>query len=219
MARSPTCSPSCSIAATTRLTRDDKGLLTASGAFEAYSALSLVGNSRDDMLETTEGSWVSQKAGPLFQRNSWPGFIHEGDTYKWIEVHIREQILIAYEGKHAVFVTRVSTGAGGEDPDNETSTPKGMWKVQAKHVSATMTGDQVENDYELQDVPYVQYFQGGYALHAAFWHEKFGTPVSHGCVNLSPRDAAWLFEWTLPEVPSQWHGAEANGEGTLLFIH
>ena len=94
-----------------------------------------------------------------------------------------------------------------------------MWKVQAKHVSATMTGDQVENDYELQDVPYVQYFQGGYALHAAFWHEKFGTPVSHGCVNLSPKDAAWVFEWTLPEVPTQWHGAEANGEGTLIFIH
>ena len=65
----------------------------------------------------------------------------------------------------------------------------------------------------------MQYFQGGYALHAAFWHEDFGRPRSHGCINLSPRDAAWIFEWTEPHLPTEWHGMEAHGEGTLVYIH
>ncbi|HEX7672087.1 MAG TPA: L,D-transpeptidase, partial [Polyangiaceae bacterium] len=71
---------------------------------------------------------------------------------------------------------------------------------------------------DLRDVPYVQYFKEGYALHAAYWHDAFGTPRSHGCVNLSPLDARWLFSWTEPSVPSAWHGAMSN-HGTLVSIH
>src|SRR6185437_6031612 len=56
------------------------------------------------------------------------------------------------------------------------------------------------------DVPYIQHFHEGYALHGAFWHDEFGHPRSHGCINLAPADAAWLFEWTDPVVPPDWHG-------------
>jgi hypothetical protein len=72
-------------------------------------------------------------------------------------------------------------------------------------------------------VPWVQYFKGGYALHAAPWHEDFGRPRSHGCINLSPIDARRVFLFTSPLLPEEWHGVtvekEAAGEGTTLLIH
>jgi lipoprotein-anchoring transpeptidase ErfK/SrfK len=79
-----------------------------------------------------------------------------------------------------------------------------------------------EGTYQLRDVPYIQYFESGYALHAAYWHDVFGTPRSHGCVNLSPVDAHRLFLWTDPPVPDGWHAintGEEMGEGTTVIVH
>ena len=59
----------------------------------------------------------------------------------------------------------------------------------------------------------------GYALHAAYWHDQFGTPRSHGCINLAPKDAARLFAFTKPEVPEGWHGASLALKGTVVWIH
>jgi len=76
--------------------------------------------------------------------------------------------------------------------------------------------------YQLRDVPYIQYFESGYALHAAYWHDVFGTPRSHGCVNLSPVDAHYIFGWSDPPVPDGWHAViagEEMGEGTTVVIH
>jgi hypothetical protein len=79
-----------------------------------------------------------------------------------------------------------------------------------------------EGTFQLRDVPYIQYFENGYALHAAYWHDVFGTPRSHGCVNLAPIDAHRIFFWTDPPVPDGWHAVNAGedfGEGTLVIIH
>ncbi len=79
-----------------------------------------------------------------------------------------------------------------------------------------------EGTFQLRDVPYIQYFESGYALHAAYWHDVFGTPRSHGCVNLSPVDAHRIFFWTDPPVPEGWHGVnttDETGEGTTVIIH
>ena len=79
-----------------------------------------------------------------------------------------------------------------------------------------------EGTFQLRDVPYIQYFESGYALHAAYWHDVFGTPRSHGCVNLAPVDAHRVFFWTEPAVPEAWHGVNTGddaGEGTLVVIH
>ncbi|MBK9258968.1 MAG: L,D-transpeptidase [Polyangiaceae bacterium] len=79
-----------------------------------------------------------------------------------------------------------------------------------------------EGTFQLRDVPYIQYFESGYALHAAYWHDVFGTPRSHGCVNLSPVDAHRVFLWTDPPVPDEWHAintGEEFGEGTTVIIH
>jgi lipoprotein-anchoring transpeptidase ErfK/SrfK len=79
-----------------------------------------------------------------------------------------------------------------------------------------------EGTFQLRDVPYIEYFESGYALHAAYWHDVFGTPRSHGCVNLAPVDAHRIFFWTEPSVPEGWHAViagEEMGEGTLVVIH
>jgi lipoprotein-anchoring transpeptidase ErfK/SrfK len=79
-----------------------------------------------------------------------------------------------------------------------------------------------EGTFELRDVPYVEYFEQGYALHAAYWHDVFGKARSHGCVNLSPIDAHRIFLWTDPPVPEGWHGvfsSEDGREGTAVVIH
>lgn len=79
-----------------------------------------------------------------------------------------------------------------------------------------------EGTFQLRDVPYIQYFESGYALHAAYWHDVFGTPRSHGCINLAPVDAHRLFLWTDPPIPEGWHAvntSEETGEGTTVIIH
>ena len=67
--------------------------------------------------------------------------------------------------------------------------------------------------------PLIQYFKDGYALHAAYWHDQFGSPRSHGCINLAPLDARWLFAFTKPELPTGWHGVMQALTGTVVWIH
>ena len=147
-----------------------------------------------------------------------PGWANQGR--KWIDISILRQSLVAYEGTRPVYATLVSTGADGlGDPKKTHSTVQGAFLVHTKHVSATMDGDEVGDEFDLRDVPYVQYFHEGYALHAAYWHDEFGTPRSHGCVNLAPQDAAWLFGWSTPEVPEGWHGYLEIHGGTIVYTH
>jgi lipoprotein-anchoring transpeptidase ErfK/SrfK len=129
-------------------------------------------------------------------------------------VDLDRQTLTAYEGDTPVFATLVSSGV----PDH--ATPLGLYRLHAKHVATTMADDlAADGPYSIEDVPWTMYFLGSYALHAAFWHDRFGLQRSHGCVNLSPRDARWLFFWTLPELPSAWHGVLAGvGQGTSVSI-
>ncbi|HMR80523.1 MAG TPA: L,D-transpeptidase, partial [Polyangiaceae bacterium] len=136
------------------------------------------------------------------------------------DISILKQTLVAYEGTTPIYATLVSTGADGlGDPKKTHSTVRGQFLVHTKHVTATMSGDVVGDEFDLRDVPYVQYFTEGYALHAAYWHDSFGTPRSHGCINLAPLDANWLFSWTDPPVPDSWHGVMSLRQGTLVHVH
>ena len=104
---------------------------------------------------------------------------------KWIDVNLSTQTLIAYANQTPVYQTRVSTGTAA------TPTVVGTYNIYAKYFSAPMSGP----GYYLPDVPYIMYFYRGYALHGTYWHSNFGTPMSHGCVNLSTPDSEWLFNW------------------------
>lgn len=142
------------------------------------------------------------------------------DDVKWIDVSIPKQTLVAYEGVTPVYATLVSTGIGGTgDPKETHATVQGAFKIYEKHTTVTMDGRESRDSFDLRDVPFVQYFNEGYALHAAYWHDDFGRAHSHGCVNLAPRDAAWLFRWTDPRIPEGWHGVIARGAGTIVYVH
>jgi lipoprotein-anchoring transpeptidase ErfK/SrfK len=169
--------------------------------------------------ETTEGAVIPGVGVEIIKaRTSFPS-VATGDR-KWIDVSLKDQVLVAYEGRKPVYVTLVSTGAAGlADPEKTTATVQGTFMIYAKHVSATMNGDEDKADsFSLRDVPFVQYFHKGYALHGAYWHDEFGRWRSHGCVNLSGRDSAWLFEWTDPPVPKDWHMVLNKERGTVVVI-
>jgi lipoprotein-anchoring transpeptidase ErfK/SrfK len=108
------------------------------------------------------------------------------DNERWVEVDLAAQRLLAYEGSTVVFTATVSTGLPA------TPTPVGEFRIWVKLESDDMEGP----GYYLSDVPYVMYFHYGYGLHGTYWHNNFGQPMSHGCVNLAIPDAEWLFNWT-----------------------
>jgi hypothetical protein len=135
----------------------------------------------------------------------------------WMHIDIGEQTLVIYREREPIYATLVSTGVDGFD------TPQGVFRIEKKFVGRTMNDvspDTPKGDrYRIEDVPFTQYFQGSYALHAAFWHDRFGTRRSHGCVNLSPHDARVVFEATRPELHEGWFGTYAKKqEGTRVYI-
>jgi len=210
-------------------------------------------------------------------------FAEKGE--KWIDISLRQQTLVLYEGKRPIYATLVSTGRDRlGDPKESLATPQGEFRLRSKHIaaamdsyenssvaggtrantghtlsaSATATIDRLKSaeaagqrlseedqrrllnlqkgrdpeygvtqrrgseNFELRDVPWIQYFASGYALHGAYWHDVFGIPRSHGCVNLSPIDARMVFAWTDPPLPNGWHGINVGadmGEGTVVFVH
>lgn len=115
---------------------------------------------------------------------------------KWVHIDLKEQALTAYEGERLVFATLVSAGK------RDHPTHPGLYRVWLKGLHELM---HAPDEYFVEEVPFVLYFHRGQGLHGAFWHGQFGTPVSHGCVNLSVTDARALFWWAPPELPTGWH--------------
>ena len=192
-----------------------------SGTLGWREAVLLTGKERPGaVLEAKDGSLVSKPTTRVVpKRTSFPSFA-TGDR-KWIDVSIRDQTLVAYVGRRPVYVTLVSTGRSGmADPEKTDATVRGSFMIYQKEVSSTMDGAEDKSDsFVLRDVPFVQYFHKGYALHGTYWHDEFGKARSHGCINLAPVDAAWLFEWTDPSVPSDWHGVLNKERGTVVYVH
>ena len=206
----------------TRFVRGAGGGLTRGDPLGFREAVPITGEER---RLGGEAYWVA-KDGSLLQEEQAVRVDHfqhapawATGTRRWIDVSILRQSLVAYEGKKPVYVTLVSTGADGlGDPKKTHSTIQGAFLIHTKHLSVTMS-DRISDEFDFRDVPFVQYFTEGFALHGAYWHDDFGTPRSHGCVNLAPVDAAWLFRWTDPEVPAAWHAALSLRKGTLVYIH
>lgn len=135
--------------------------------------------------------WIEQKYISKVTVDPPPGGVPPGA--RWIEIDLFEQTLAAYEGERMVYATLVSSGR------RQTATPTGFFRIWAKFVTAKMSNPDVRDGspiwYYLEDVPWVMYFYGPYALHGAYWHDNFGFLQSYGCVNLAPRDARWLYDW------------------------
>jgi lipoprotein-anchoring transpeptidase ErfK/SrfK len=117
---------------------------------------------------------------------------------KRLEVRLRQQLVIAYERDRAVFVARTATGA--EFSNGKFYTPAGQHITFQKRASRHMAaGDLASNGYDLPGVPWICYItEKGVAFHGTYWHNDFGRPRSHGCINLTPAAAKWIYRWTLP---------------------
>jgi len=169
-----------------------------------------------------EGQWYALSDGS--------GYVHEEDVRRWtlpaaletaaagevwIDVNIEQQMLTVMRGKAPVFATLISTGLKGH-------TPRGTYRIRLKQATGTMSSDPGDSDvYAVEEVPHVQYFFGGIALHSAFWHNRFGHRMSHGCVNLSPKDAKTVYDMTGPHPQDGWlHVYETESDlGTTVRLH
>lgn len=159
-----------------------------------------------DAAPTPTPALVRQPAGPAGER---PPEVTD-DSTRWIEIILSQQTLIAWEGSVPVRRMLISSGTALHP------TVTGKFRIYYKVVSTPMRGP----DYYLPGVPHTMYFYEGYALHGAYWHAAFGTPMSHGCINLSLRDAAWLFDWASPTLPAGAWGVNATpcNPGTLVVV-
>ena len=128
---------------------------------------------------------------------------HVPGENKRVEVRLDEQLLLAYENERAVFATRISTG--GKRLSGKYTTPVGEFitfhKRPTRHMAA---GDIASNGFDFPGVPWVLYItESGISFHGTYWHNDYGIPHSHGCINLTPQAAKWLYRWTLPTVPPE----------------
>jgi hypothetical protein len=200
-----------------------RGKLVDAGAAPYGAALKLTGKQQFFRgrlhFELQDGKWLSDEhASRLDPVKRMPGWGKNGE--RWLDVNLTKQTLVAYDGTRAVYATLISSGeAGLEDHEHTTATKRGIFRIHTKHVTTTMSSDEAGEEFELRDVPYVQYFEQGYALHGAYWHDRFGTPKSHGCLNLAPEDARRLFFFTEPALPEGWHGVLMPLRGTVVFVH
>lgn len=120
---------------------------------------------------------------------------------KRLEVHLKEQVVVAYEGDTPVQMMRCS---GGTEYYNGYLTPTGSFRTDYKRPSRHMVNGSLASSwgYDLPGVPWICYFtEEGVAFHGTYWHNDFGRPRSHGCINLLSESARWLYRWTLPSVP------------------
>ncbi|MEM9214921.1 MAG: L,D-transpeptidase [Cyanobacteria bacterium P01_F01_bin.150] len=118
------------------------------------------------------------------------------EQQRWLEVDLSKQRLIAWEGNTQVYAVVISAGTEF-DP-----TLPGSFTIQSKHESARMRGEGYDGStYDIADVPFTMYYDGNYAIHGAYWHENFGTPVSRGCINVAVNHAEWFFSWASVGTP------------------
>lgn len=110
---------------------------------------------------------------------------------RWIEVILSSQRTVAWQGSTPVRSMVVSTGI------SRYPTPPGRFHIYAKYPSVAMSGP----GYYLPGVPHTMFFYRGYAIHGTYWHSNFGRPMSHGCINLTRADAAWLYSWASVGTP------------------
>jgi hypothetical protein len=143
---------------------------------------------------------------------------------KQIEVNLTMQTLTAYEDSKQVLKATISSGIpnGPRGADGlSTKTPQGEFRIVEKDAAKHMGNGNLfadADDYELPGVPWTSFFTlQGHAFHGTYWHENFGVPMSHGCINMRTEDAKWLYRWALPKHEM---GKHANrGYGTLVQIY
>lgn len=158
--------------------------------------------------------WIRANDVRIFTPSPPPAQLAKGE--RWIDIDLDTQILVAYEGDLAVYATMISSGK------KDTPTTTGIYRMWVKESEADMKNLKSEDPYSVATVPWTQFFypDEDLAIHTAYWHDAFGQQRSHGCVNVAPKDARWLYFWSDPQVPPGWTMAAGVVEspGSLVRV-
>jgi L,D-transpeptidase catalytic domain len=158
--------------------------------------------------------WIDAFSLRLFTPAPPPPMLQPNE--RWIDIDLDAQILVAYEGELPIYATLVTAGA------RLTPTETGVYRMWKKMAETDMNGLTGEDPYSVATVPWTQFFspEKGLALHTSYWHDGFGTARSHGCINLAPADARWLYFWSEPQVPPGWTMAAGVSEapGSIVRV-
>ena len=205
---------------------EESSKLKPVGSIERFEPIALTGKTQEirktKYWETKQGQWIKDQHVRVTAPSDPPDDLEPGE--RWIDVNVTQQTLVLFEGTRPIYATLVSTGKKSTIKEKDHRTPVGEWRVREKHITTTMDGDGTaagDLPYSIEDVPYVMYFHRSYAVHGAFWHRNFGVRMSHGCINLAPLDAKFVFFATEPRLPEGWHGvwASPGHPGSRVIVH
>jgi hypothetical protein len=220
--------------------RDGSDFVATDKTWARLSFVELTGNRVDQAgeiyLETKDqGLWVKKTDAvvPTPQATTpWGATVGEDDATgkaprgraTWLEASVLGGWMLAFEGTRPVYATLISPGRGGipvpgKDPLETASTPTGIFKITGKFATATMAAP---HEFIHSDVPWTQNFHGPHAIHGTYWHDDWGNKKSAGCVNVSPLDGKYLYEFTEPQAPEGWHGTRWLPElepATTFVVH
>jgi hypothetical protein len=184
------------------------------GALAPRTVVAILETSADDRyVRVGDAAWIARADLRIATLAAPPD--GTGVDEKWFDIDLDHQVLVAYQGAQPVYATMVSTGK------REHRTPTLITRIASKLERATMNSDADSDDvYSVADVPWTMYYDKSYALHTSYWHDGFGGPRSHGCINLSPHDARMLYHWSSPDVPPGWTAVygDATTPGSLVRV-
>ena len=176
---------------------------------QAWRSVVPMGTEQDGFVNLGENQWIARSALRVFTKQKRPAAVAADG--QWIDVDLDEQTVVAYQGDTPIFASVVSTGRV------EGTTPVGLYRIVSKAATMRMAGEPGTNEkYDVGEIPWAMRFKKGVFFHASYWHDGFGTKHSHGCVNLSPRDARFLYTWAGPAVPDGWSELEALQAATTI---
>ena len=189
----------------------------SNGDFDEQASTAIFNNQVIDYPKTSLSYAFSQSIASADNSDKTVlGTTNEAGEEKWIDISLSEQKLRAWEGNKLVMEFPVSSGKWAP-------TPVGTFNIWSKTRSQSMVGGSqaLGTYYNLPNVPNNMFFYQGYALHGAYWHNNFGNPMSHGCVNEPLASAAQIFDWAGPVVPGGQNAVRATPEnpGTRVVVH
>lgn len=195
----------------------EEQVLSANGDFDEDASIAIFNSQVINYPKTSLAYSYSQSiAQDNFEEDFVLGTTNSAGEEKWIEISISDQKLRAWEGNRIVTEFPISSGKWAP-------TPKGTFHIWYKTKNQSMIGGSKElgTYYNLPNVPNNMFFYKGYAIHGAYWHNNFGQPMSHGCVNSPLVYAAQVFDWAGPVVPEGQNVVRATAEnpGTRVFVH
>lgn len=187
------------------------------GNFDEDSSVAIFNSKVIDYPKTSLAYSFKQSIADASNNNKLVlGTTNAAGEEKWIEVSLPDQRIRAWEGNKLVMEFPISSGLWAP-------TPTGDFRVWGKTRSQSMIGGSqaLGTYYNLPNVPNNMFFYQGYAIHGAYWHNNFGHPMSHGCVNSPLASAAQIFEWAGPVVPPGQNVARATADnpGTRVVVH